>query len=580
MHELHFFVKHDTVQLFLQVEKPDNGNGVFIDSSSQALCQLFCQPDCKDSPEKLSSLATDLALLLRVGERTTREHYKKELNELPDCVQEALARLSDHEPVVASSVAASSLVHQVETHYDAAVPQPIETHDTQPDPVGQRQPLGSDATTTPEDNEGAVDPWSGWVQQPKQQEATSQEWPQAATSTASEWTAWSAQTWGSPDVASQPSLEELSTPAYVQTHQEAIPAAKQRGNHVYQWDDQGEDAGLQLPGKRLFSRDHHDDAHVEEKSRHASMLSEQLGSAHEQSGSMPRLSKVLASELNNTLAPGTAVEGFYDGAWYPGRVFAWLEPTQCYNVHWDDEDSRSELKPSEVRICMAQPGTGEHRGLVSVSAPPWPQDDDVEDASERQAMRQMWRDCHETIASFMAHPNDAPAAVKALYEATRDGTSMNNAQTEFHLAVLCQIYQENSGPRYMLQREVPHHRIVQDARLDVQSINFTHGKISPVFRGEPHAGRPLRTLVDAFMEGTTQVEDIRLKVAWHHGEYFSYNNRRLWCLKTYAEETKKQVFVPCTIIQLCPFTAKFALSYTSTNGGKSAELRLMRAPDA
>eukprot|EP00971_Amphidinium_carterae_P041603 817088-Amphidinium_carterae.1 len=53
---------------------------------------------------------------------------------------------------LASSLAASSL--GAEAYYDT-VPQPTETHDTQPDTVGRRQPWGSNETTSPEDSKGA-----------------------------------------------------------------------------------------------------------------------------------------------------------------------------------------------------------------------------------------------------------------------------------------------------------------------------------------------------------------------------------------------------------------------------------------
>eukprot|EP00971_Amphidinium_carterae_P041604 817088-Amphidinium_carterae.2 len=82
-------------------------------------------------------------------------------------------------PRVASSAAAS-------------VPQPMETHDTQPDTVGQhRQLWGSDAEDSKAAPEGAVvDHWSGWEQRQQQQiAAESHEYePQAAPpSTALEW---------------------------------------------------------------------------------------------------------------------------------------------------------------------------------------------------------------------------------------------------------------------------------------------------------------------------------------------------------------------------------------------------------
>ena len=70
-------------------------------------------------------------------------------------------------------------------------------------------------------------------------------------------------------------------------------------------------------------------------------------------------------------------------------------------------------------------------------------------------------------------------------------------------------------------------------KVPLSTVFFTHDKISCTFKN----GQPLRKLIEDLQSGRVTVEhpNLVLDVAMHEGGLFSFRNRRLYCLKQYAE---------------------------------------------
>jgi len=122
-----------------------------------------------------------------------------------------------------------------------------------------------------------------------------------------------------------------------------------------------------------------------------------------------------------------------------------------------------------------------------------------------------------------------------------------------------------------------------DVPLD--ELRYTQCTVKSVFSHGSHAGLPLQTTVDELVSLalSPQSEPMVLNVVLHKGKLFTLNNRRLWCLKQFAEAwywCRQHVFVRVLKwplargvlfngIEICD---QFCRALTTTSEGTSVEL--------
>ena len=104
--------------------------------------------------------------------------------------------------------------------------------------------------------------------------------------------------------------------------------------------------------------------------------------------------------------------------------------------------------------------------------------------------------------------------------------------------------EDSKGPREALGRSgdiqerpretIPLCFLVQLAmaqeRVSLSKLRYTRDRISNIFQGKPHQGKPLQTLVDDLLSGaveTTTSAALRFVVVRHKGKLLSLNNIRL-----------------------------------------------------
>ena len=61
--------------------------------------------------------------------------------------------------------------------------------------------------------------------------------------------------------------------------------------------------------------------------------------------------------------------------------------------------------------------------------------------------------------------------------------------------------------------------------IDANAVYYTHDKISPVFRKDPHRGQPLECLTEDLFNGAASLEDdgLTLEAIRYHGKVRSLN---------------------------------------------------------
>eukprot|EP00927_Polykrikos_kofoidii_P047628 TRINITY_DN41892_c0_g1_i1.p1 TRINITY_DN41892_c0_g1~~TRINITY_DN41892_c0_g1_i1.p1 ORF type:complete len:500 (-),score=43.44 TRINITY_DN41892_c0_g1_i1:427-1926(-) len=121
------------------------------------------------------------------------------------------------------------------------------------------------------------------------------------------------------------------------------------------------------------------------------------------------------------------------------------------------------------------------------------------------------------------------------------------------------------------------------ARVAVSLVRFRHDCISESFKaGGPHGGAPISSLVDELKAGKVNVDDLILDVTEHEGNLLSFSNRRLWCLKRYAQDVGEDIGILVRVFPLVPgvrlsdgrdVMQKFRSSYTSRNSGITVDIR-------
>ncbi|CAK0904897.1 unnamed protein product [Prorocentrum cordatum] len=112
--------------------------------------------------------------------------------------------------------------------------------------------------------------------------------------------------------------------------------------------------------------------------------------------------------------------------------------------------------------------------------------------------------------------------------------------------------------------------------VDVSLLRFTHDTISRVFAHGSQRGREVTTLVDDLVAGRVCAngdERLRLQTVTFNGHLYSLNNRRLWALKEFARRRGGPVGITVRVFDMCPMTAKFFLSHSTRNQGRSCALR-------
>lgn len=118
---------------------------------------------------------------------------------------------------------------------------------------------------------------------------------------------------------------------------------------------------------------------------------------------------------------------------------------------------------------------------------------------------------------------------------------------------------------------------VQKIRVD--RLRFTHDCVTECFRNGRHKGMRVTELTQRLLSGATTPDQITaLVVVLHKGVHnVVFGNRRLKALKDFAEQVKKNVFMPCIVHKSgdAPkqLWAKFLASSTTDNLGTSAAFR-------
>ena len=68
--------------------------------------------------------------------------------------------------------------------------------------------------------------------------------------------------------------------------------------------------------------------------------------------------------------------------------------------------------------------------------------------------------------------------------------------------------------------------------ISVEDIYYTQDSISRRFRHGQFAGSLLDDVIELIEEGDVDEEDLQLAIFQHGGEYYAFNNRTLYVLKT------------------------------------------------
>jgi len=109
--------------------------------------------------------------------------------------------------------------------------------------------------------------------------------------------------------------------------------------------------------------------------------------------------------------------------------------------------------------------------------------------------------------------------------------------------------------------------------VPVSEIFYSQHNISPCFSGGDHKGESLDRLIAELLEKKVVPSFFTLHCAKFRGRYFSLNNRRLYCLKSYAnmldDQKAQEVSVYVNEHPLDYFTARFISSFSTGNNGES-----------
>lgn len=100
---------------------------------------------------------------------------------------------------------------------------------------------------------------------------------------------------------------------------------------------------------------------------------------------------------------------------------------------------------------------------------------------------------------------------------------------------------------------------VEECRVPVQSLHFTHDSICRVYRHGPEAGSDLEALVEDLRMGRVDplaCESLVLEVVRYQGRFYSLNNRRLWALQQHQLLLTSQNAVVLASVRLLPWTAR------------------------
>eukprot|EP00439_Symbiodinium_sp_Y106_P043949 s2120_g5.t1 len=137
-------------------------------------------------------------------------------------------------------------------------------------------------------------------------------------------------------------------------------------------------------------------------------------------------------------------------------------------------------------------------------------------------------------------------------------------------AVLTKIFRETHGPEIFENDSLPRKVTDEDMVLEVDSVKYTHDRISRKFKHGPHEGEPIENLVRDIAEGRVdplKEPRLRLKVVRHGSKYYSLNNRRLHALKKAgATHLRARVY------DMDPITAKFLMAFSTTSDGADVQV--------
>eukprot|EP00440_Ansanella_granifera_P056267 gb/GFBE01060985.1/.p1 GENE.gb/GFBE01060985.1/~~gb/GFBE01060985.1/.p1 ORF type:complete len:198 (+),score=24.72 gb/GFBE01060985.1/:1-594(+) len=132
------------------------------------------------------------------------------------------------------------------------------------------------------------------------------------------------------------------------------------------------------------------------------------------------------------------------------------------------------------------------------------------------------------------------------------------------------VYLENGGSAIM--KGHAQRALWEETRYVLASeLRFTHHRISPQFCCGQHRGQPLRMLVEALDRGDVTPQDLCMLGVPFKGRIHVLNNRRLKAFQEHEQHRIASgagpVVVPILVFSLCPMTAKFILSYSTTSDG-------------
>ncbi|CAE7242867.1 unnamed protein product [Symbiodinium sp. CCMP2456] len=137
-------------------------------------------------------------------------------------------------------------------------------------------------------------------------------------------------------------------------------------------------------------------------------------------------------------------------------------------------------------------------------------------------------------------------------------------------SVLTKIFRETNGPQIFENNSVARKITDQDTVLEVDSVKYTHDRISKRFKHGPHAGEPIEHLVRDITEGRVDPltePRLRLKVVRHGSQYYSLNNRRLHALKE-----ARATHLSARVYDMDPITAKFLMAFSTTSDGADVQV--------
>lgn len=137
-------------------------------------------------------------------------------------------------------------------------------------------------------------------------------------------------------------------------------------------------------------------------------------------------------------------------------------------------------------------------------------------------------------------------------------------------SVLTKIFKETNGPQIFENDNVARQITDQDQVLEVDSVKYTHDRISRRFKHGPHAGEPIERLVRDIAEGRVNPltePRLRLKVVRHGSQYYSLNNRRLHALKE-----ARATHLSARVYDMDPITAKFLMAFSTTSDGDDVQV--------